>query len=305
MKKVLVIMSTYNGEKYLQEQVDSILNQKDVDVTLLIRDDGSSDRTPEILKEYKTKEKNVHCIFGENLGFRRSFYDTLLGSEDIYDYYAFSDQDDVWNQDKLLNAVDAIEKQDNKIALYTTGLHVVDENLNFMYDNTFKKLRISYGSALSRQRLAGCTMVFTRELAEYCRRFSITEEMGNTISHDAAVYYICLLVGGKVIFNPKSDINFRRHQSTVTEHGKGLGKRVGSVLNIFGKNSHRRFLQNKYLYEVFEKDICSDVRPLAEKILRYKDSFGKTLNFAFDKRKRCGLFSVDFVDFFAILTRKY
>ena len=305
MNKILVIMSAYNGEKYLKEQIDSILNQNGVDVTLLVRDDGSSDRTPEILKEYESKEKRVRCIYGENLGFRRSFYDTLTGCGDTYDYYAFSDQDDVWNDNKLLNAVRAIENQDNKVALYTTGLHVVDENLNFMYDNTFKNIRISYGSALSRQRLAGCTMVFTKELTDYCKKFRITEEMGNTISHDAAVYYICLLVGGKVIFTPESDINFRRHQSTVTEHGKGFGKRVGSVLNIFSKNSQRRFLQNKYLYEVFEKDICGEVRPLAEKILTYKDSFGKTLSFAFDKRKRCGLFSVDFIDFFAILTRNY
>ena len=148
-------------------------------------------------------------------------------------------------------------------------------------------------------------MVFTKELADLCRKFRITEEMGNTISHDAAVYYICLLTGGQVIFNPVGDINFRRHQSTVTEHGKGLSKRIGSVLNIFNKNSKRRFMQNKYLYEALENEICAEVRPLTEKILHYKESFGKTLSLAFDKRIHCGLFSVDAVDFFAVLARKY
>lgn len=305
MEKILVIMSTYNGEKYLKEQIESILCQHGVEVTLLIRDDGSSDKTPDILKEYESKEPHITCIYGKNFGFRRSFYDTLLQSGNEFDYYAFSDQDDVWMEDKMLNAVNAIKAQNNRIALYATGLHVVDEQLQPMYDNTFKKLRISYGSALSRQRLAGCTMVFTKELADLCRKFRITEEMGNTISHDAAVYYICLLTGGQVIFNPVGDINFRRHQSTVTEHGKGLSKRIGSVLNIFNKNSKRRFMQNKYLYEALENEICAEVRPLTEKILHYKESFGKTLSLAFDKRIHCGLFSVDAVDFFAVLARKY
>ena len=210
MEKILVIMSTYNGEKYLKEQIESILCQHGVEVTLLIRDDGSSDKTPDILKEYESKEPHITCIYGKNFGFRRSFYDTLLQSGNEYDYYAFSDQDDVWMEDKMLNAVNAIKAQNNRIALYATGLHVVDEQLQPMYDNTFKKLRISYGSALSRQRLAGCTMVFTKELADLCRKFRITEEMGNTISHDAAVYYICPSHSHNLYQRPAFHISLRR-----------------------------------------------------------------------------------------------
>lgn len=98
-KSVQVVMSTYNGEKYLKEQIDSILSQEGVDVRLYIRDDGSSDRTTDILASYQ-EHKNVKIEKGNNLGFAKSFL-TALDECDEADYYAFSDQDDVWEKDKL------------------------------------------------------------------------------------------------------------------------------------------------------------------------------------------------------------
>lgn len=89
-KSVQVVMSTYNGEKYLKEQIDSILSQEGVDVRLYIRDDGSSDRTTDILASYQ-EHKNVKIEKGNNLGFAKSFL-TALDECDEADYYAFSDQ---------------------------------------------------------------------------------------------------------------------------------------------------------------------------------------------------------------------
>lgn len=102
-KSVQVVMSTYNGEKYLKEQIDSILSQEGVDVRLYIRDDGSSDRTTDILASYQ-EHKNVKIEKGNNLGFAKSFL-TALDECDEADYYAFSDQDDVWEKDKLSTAI--------------------------------------------------------------------------------------------------------------------------------------------------------------------------------------------------------
>lgn len=107
-KSVQVVMSTYNGEKYLKEQIDSILSQEGVDVRLYIRDDGSSDRTTDILASYQ-EHKNVKIEKGNNLGFAKSFL-TALDECDEADYYAFSDQDDVWEKDKLSTAVQLIQE---------------------------------------------------------------------------------------------------------------------------------------------------------------------------------------------------
>ncbi len=305
MKKVLVIMSTYNGEKFLQEQIDSILRQKDIKLNLVIRDDGSKDSTLEIIKKNAEEHNCITYYSGDNIGFRRSFYNTLTECSDSYDYYAFADQDDVWEDDKLISAVRMLEQDEHTPQLYTSGLHVVNQDLEPMYDNTFKGLRVNFGSALSRQRLAGCTMVFNNALFRLCCKFNITEEMGDTISHDGAVYYICLLCGGKVIFDPNSHIYFRRHESTVTEHGKGFQKRVASVLRIFGKHKNRRWNQVNLLSAVYADDMQNDMKALTERILQYKKSLKNSVALAMSGDLRCGLKSVDIINFIAVILRCY
>ena len=305
MKKVYVILSAYNGERYLREQVESILAQTGVEVTLLIRDDGSQDGTPGIMQDIQAAHAGVRCVYGENIGFRRSFFDSLLEADDTYDYYAFADQDDVWDPDKLSRAVEMLEQAEGEVKLYASGLRVVNENLEFMYNNTFPGLRTDYGAALSRQRIAGCTMVFDKGLFHRCRRFRITPEMGNLFSHDAAVYYICLACGGQVIFDSESRISFRRHTGTVTEHGKGFWTRVESVTNVFGRFRDRRYNQVRELLKVYADDMPPEVYELSQKIAGYRGSVGKTLALAADKRIRCGIRSADIVNWVAVLCRRY
>ena len=119
MKKIAVLMCTYNGEKYLKEQIDSIQNQKGVSVFIYVRDDGSKDKTIDILEEYQQKGglkwfrcKNV----GPAVGFMELLYQTARND---FDYFAFSDQDDIWLETKLLNATERIEMcADEKFILY-------------------------------------------------------------------------------------------------------------------------------------------------------------------------------------------
>jgi rhamnosyltransferase len=135
MKSVCVLLSTYNGEKYLKELLDSVLNQNCEDkikVSIFVRDDGSSDNTTNILKEYEQNGKII--LFGHggcNLGFAKSF-SSLLANAPLSDYYAFCDQDDIWLPDKLISAVERLEKEDNNEIplLYSTNLIVVDKDLN-------------------------------------------------------------------------------------------------------------------------------------------------------------------------------
>lgn len=162
-KSVQVVMSTYNGEKYLKEQIDSILSQEGVDVRLYIRDDGSSDRTTDILASYQ-EHKNVKIEKGNNLGFAKSFL-TALDECDEADYYAFSDQDDVWEKDKLSTAIEILEEESQSTPLlYCSALQRVDENLNPLHVQSYHGLRINLPSMLTRGRLAGCTFVFNNTL---------------------------------------------------------------------------------------------------------------------------------------------
>lgn len=305
MKKVFVMLSAYNGEKYIKQQIDSILGQKNVAVTLMIRDDGSKDSTPQIITSVSEQDNRVMTEIGENIGFRRSFYDMLLKSPDDYDYYAFSDQDDVWEPEKLYRAVQMLKDDPSELKLYASALNVVNQDLEPMYVNAFSGIRISYGSALSRQRLAGCTMVFNTALVQLYKKFRITAEMGDLFSHDAAVYYICLACGGSVVFDKESYINFRRHEGTVTEHGKGFMKRVSSVLDIFGKKKNRRYNQVRYIKKVYGRYLTEETADLSEEIIEYKKSFRNTIKLMKDKRIRCGIKSVDAVNSIAILFHCY
>lgn len=107
--RVNVLISTYNGEKYISEQIESILNQSYSDIYIYIRDDGSTDGTRNILEKYM-KFSNVNVLFGNNVGFGISFL-TLLELAEEGDYWAFCDQDDVWMKNKVSVAVEWLSQQ--------------------------------------------------------------------------------------------------------------------------------------------------------------------------------------------------
>lgn len=304
--KVYVMMSTYNGEKYIREQLDSILAQNHVDICLAIRDDGSHDNTLKILNEYENKYNNINVYHGKNIGYAHSFWTLLLSSPDDYDYYAFADQDDLWKKNKLAAGIQALQSNENgRLKLYASALNVTDEDMNFQYKNEFKKLRPKFGSAVTRPRLSGCTMIFNSSLLSICKKMDIREKSGSCISHDALVYISFLACGGNLTFSRKSYINLRRHPETITGHGKGILKRVSSVLDIFTSRKNEAQKQVAFIYESINDCLTDENRRLCMDIVNYRSSFMSTLRLCFDKRIKCGLFSVDVTDFFAILFHCY
>lgn len=132
MKRVNVLISTYNGETYLQEQVESIINQTYSNIYIYIRDDGSFDGTAKILDQLQKKygEKLTYWL-GENLGFGKSFLDILKEAEEG-GYWAFCDQDDVWLPNKIEWAVEWMEKQTNHSIplMFHSAFQNTDEQLN-------------------------------------------------------------------------------------------------------------------------------------------------------------------------------
>ncbi len=114
--KLIVLLSTYNGEKYLAKQLDSLLEQELSPDKIIIRDDGSNDGTLSIIKDYAEQNKIIEYYCGENKGPAGSFWDLICNCEKA-DYYALCDQDDYWFKDKLKVAVETIEKEDNNIPL--------------------------------------------------------------------------------------------------------------------------------------------------------------------------------------------
>lgn len=130
-KKVAVLLSTYNGEKYLEEQLNSLCNQTYSNLEIVIRDDGSSDGTCDLIKKYQQKHNNIKFEEGTNLGFIKSFF-CLLELADA-DYYAYCDQDDIWLENKVELAVQALNKADGtKPNLAFGNSDYYDENMKLL-----------------------------------------------------------------------------------------------------------------------------------------------------------------------------
>lgn len=209
---VCILMSTYNGEKYLEEQLESLVRQEGVEIRILVRDDGSKDATADIVKRWQAKYPEIiEFVQGENVGFAMSFTHLLQMAVECYptaEYFAFCDQDDVWLPEKLRVAVERLEIEAKEIPVaYCSNTRLVDTNLRFMR-MCWKKgeVRLSKERALIQSFATGCTMVFNRKAAEI-----YISHLPEAIKvHDFLMYQLCIFLG-KVVYDDNSYILYRQH----------------------------------------------------------------------------------------------
>lgn len=210
MVDVLIMMSTYNGEKYICSQIDSIINQKNVNIFILIRDDGSTDNTVKYILEYCNKYNNIKLIQGENIGWKKSFMKLVYKAKNNYDYYAFADQDDVWLNNKLIKAIECIEK--NSIpSLYYSMMTQVDQNLNEMKEQQENHYPIKKHKVLFQNFVQGSTIVYNNLLHEKLLAYKIQNE----VAHDIWIPIVATYLG-TVYFDVNSYILYRKHNEAVT-----------------------------------------------------------------------------------------
>lgn len=206
---VCVMMSTYNGEKYLSQSIKSILSQKKVRINLIIRDDGSTDNTIKIIEKYQNDHR-VKYYIGENKGPALSFID-LLFKVGSYDYYAFSDQDDYWEVNKIYEAIRALESYESIPALYSSLAEVVDEQLNSVNRFYGTQKKYNFLTQLARSNAIGCTMVFNKKLFCEAKR----HRPQYICMHDQWINIICKALDGIEIRDGRSFIKYRQHSGNV------------------------------------------------------------------------------------------
>ena len=202
---VTVLLSSYNGEKYIVEQIDSILAQEKVDVKLIVRDDGSSDSTPLILDSYKSKGK-LDFYKGENIGWRRSFMQLALNAPES-DYYAFSDQDDHWLPEKLSAAVKSLETLPSGPNLYMSNTYYWKDDVKVLTNK--KAPNVNKDQCLIWCFGPGCTMVYNRELMEFIKKYPMNNPL---IPHDQWFLDSAYLLG-HVYYDMESYILYRQHEN--------------------------------------------------------------------------------------------
>lgn len=220
--KVLIMMSVYNGELYIREQIESILNQKDVLIDIYIRDDESTDGTVKIIKNYQKQFQNIKLINGKNCGASKSFMKLLYTVPNNYDFYAFADQDDVWLENKIIEAVKAIKSNEIPI-LYYGWSTVVDEYLKPINDTREFELPNSKIESVFKAWAPGNTIVFNQKALLLAQKYEIKSEC----AHDIWMYVLCTYLG-KIIMDERSFILYRKHANNVTGRDDTLKEPIKS-----------------------------------------------------------------------------
>lgn len=206
MEKVQILMSTYNGASYLKTQLDSILNQTYTNVSVLVRDDGSTDGTCAILKAYAGEYPNISFYQGENIGVIQSFLELLRRSDDDVMYYGFADQDDEWMPEKIERAVGKLQARGgDRPLLYCSDTYLADSELAVIGKDE-KCARPSLGNALVQNICTGCTAVMNHSLRDIINR----TKPKNIIMHDWW-FYISAALFGEVCYDKEAYIKYRQH----------------------------------------------------------------------------------------------
>ena len=234
-----ILMAVCNGEKFIKEQIDSIINQSYTDWKLIIHDDGSTDKTIKIIKMYIKKCPEKIFLVEDDIktgGAKNNFYHLMKLSS--ADYIMFADQDDIWEEDKVELAYEEICKRENKFGKNTpilchSDLIVVDSVLNVINDSFFDMQKLegcknSFSDLLIQNNITGCTMIINRSLLNKCK--CMPEE---AIMHD---WWLGLIAAafGKIGLISYKKIKYRQHGNN-TEGAKNLKNPLYCLKKMFDK----------------------------------------------------------------------
>jgi rhamnosyltransferase len=246
MEKVTVLLSTYNGEKYLAQQLESLVAQQGVEVELLVRDDGSSDSTTAILDEWQGKGVLSWYATG-NLGPGKSFMNLLQTAKDG-SYYAFCDQDDVWLADKLRKTMDRMKEVElanpGKPVIVHTDMYVVDENLDIVHDSFWRSSGLrpdilrTFPFLCICNSVNGCTIVMNDTARKLILEKYVEHDV---IIHDVISALTVAYHGGIIDYVNAPTVLYRQHSSNVVgaisySKWSAIKNRMSNIGSVISKN---------------------------------------------------------------------
>ena len=280
--KCAIFLSTYNGEKYLKQQIDSILNQRDIEVNLMIRDDGSIDNTLEIIEEYN--DPRIIVSSGTNMGHGQSFCMLMYSADDSFDCYAFSDQDDIWDDDKIIagwNAMKNIEEP----SLYFCSQRIIDESGRTTGEDTSlgRITKCTKYSASKTNLIRGCTMIWNKKMHK--ELLGHKPDINRIREHDIWVSWIAMCVGN-VLFDDKSHMGYRQISSSASPGAQKKG-----IFSFFHKIQVMKYVWKKWsgLKYEYAEEIEKNFPDIKLATCHYKKNLESTLELIFSKKYNEGV----------------
>ena len=276
---ITVLLAVYNGEKYLKPQIESILNQSVSDIKIIIRDDGSTDKSGEIISEYATKyPQRISVVTGEPTGSAVANFGEMLKQCDD-DYIMFADQDDVWFNDKVQKTFDAMLKAEAGNAdlpvLVHGNLTVTDGELNTIAESFFDYQKIipddlSINRLLVQNYVTGCTVMINRVLKN--RAIPIPD---GAAMHD---WWLALAAAafGKIVTVNQPLMYYRQHgeNQVGAKAGSGFSLFVRKIktLNTVRANYDATYRQAELLLKSYSELLSDDKRELLEAYVNMKNA---------------------------------
>lgn len=288
MNTVTVLLSTYNGGKFLCEQLESLFAQTGVRVNILVRDDGSKDNTLDILRKYESQPR-FSWYSGQNKGWAMSFMDLVSKAPDS-DYYAFCDQDDVWKPCKLSRAIERINETGKENVLYFSNLtswrHGMEEG-NVKGEFSFNRF-----TSLVMCQAYGCTMVFDRVLMMIIKNHM----PGYVAAHDYWVYLTASFLS-TVIYEKESYILYRQHSSNQIGAQSNafavLKRRLNTLFRPY--SCFRHDFQAQAFLESYDDLLCDEDKSAIALVADYRNSLKNKLALLKDKRICTGIRKKDLI----------
>ncbi len=257
--RVVVLMSTYLGEKYVFDQIESVLNQLPADGQLQIRDDGSTDRTTEIISSFSDPRISLTC--GPNIGFAQSFFALMTQAPHDADMIMLCDQDDVWLPNKISRAWQVIGKANNTPTLYCARQQLVDSALNPIGLSQRFLREPSFENALVENIVTGCTSALNISALKLVLQLKRPDLLD---FHDWWLYLI-ISAFGKVVIDDEATIKYRQHGKNVI--GRGVGPmRYLQAAKFMRRKSwvHIMFKQILLLKEAYKPELTRSQLHLME-----------------------------------------
>ena len=219
--KIAVLMATYNGEKWLEPQLKSILKQKNAQINLIIQDDNSDDSTHKIIKKFKKKNDINFLINKKN---QRSaslnFLNLIIKTNINCDFYAFSDQDDIWDINKLNRAVKKLSENNCKV--YSSNISIKKNKKKILMNKSNNQKKYDYIF----EGVPGCTIVMTKDSFFKIKKKLMKlkyEELKRISMHDTFIYFYLRSINFPWYIDKCSLINYRQHEDNVIGVNYGLG----------------------------------------------------------------------------------
>lgn len=297
--KVCIFMSTFNGAHFLREQLDSIFSQEDVEIKLIVRDDGSKDNTLDILHQYN----NLKIIAAPNVGCEESFKELLYMPVEA-DYYAFADQDDVWHPRKLISAIENMTE--HNCDLNVCNLMLADGEMNLQHPLFSDEVIKFYDYRMKNHILCnihGCVQVWTKKLHQIIQSYKPQV----TQPHDVWVNAIANMVSNTYV-DSKCYINYRLHGNNTSGLATSSFERIkkGIKLYVLSDRNHNDILCRQLLegYGSY-MDKCDTRYHQISLVADYKKSFIKKMKLLFSGIVTCSDFQHKWLYRLSILINRY